>query len=153
MVQSDLTAVGVAAAIGYRQNYSPFFGLHARVGAGVAEVSVNTDNSSSDSTSSANTENTSMGEVYGEICPYFGPFGRFYVGPMVWYSHFGFSENTLRSEDSVYRMPDVWKGGAGVDMGLLLLSREQLDINWRLKSSLNDQMPVRLELGVGYHFL
>jgi hypothetical protein len=153
MVNGELTGLGVAAAVGYRQGFSSFFGLHARIGAGVADVVVSNNNSSSSSSSSSTAQDTSMTEVFGELCPYFGPFGRFYVGPMVWYSHFGFGDNALHSDTSVYRLPDVWKGGAGVDMGLLLLSREQLDINWRIKTSLNNQLPARLEFGVGYHFM
>jgi len=36
-------------------------------------------------------------------------------------------------------------------VGILALSHEQLDINWRLKSAFNKELPINFEAGVGFH--
>ncbi len=162
LVRANLMAVGATVAIGYRQNFTETFGLHVRAGLAAGGVMVNDESSSSSSSSTAGStrqDDTVFGHFYGEFVPYFGPFGRFYFGPLVWYGHFGFQKNTLNSYDDydrlrkTYEISDSWKGGTGIDMGILLLGREQLDINWRLKSTLNDQIPFWFEMGVGYHFM
>jgi hypothetical protein len=150
MVDSNVTAVGAAVAVGYRQNYAEAFGLHVRLGAGIGSAMAESKDNQGHTTS---TDDTAMTELFGELIPYFGPFRRFYFGPMLWYSHFAFDKHTLETWRETYSLADDWKAGVGVDMGLLLLSREQLDINWRVKSTANDQMPFRIEIGVGYHLM
>jgi hypothetical protein len=72
---------------------------------------------------------------------------------MVWCSRFWFEHEQLLTRVATYQLKDTWKVGAGLDMGVLLLRHEQLDINWRLKTTASDQMPLRLEVGVGYHLM
>jgi len=147
LVEAKLAAVGVAAAVGYRQNFAPQFGMHFRLGAGVAGVFAGNE-TSSDITPKANT----MTNVYGEVVPFAGPLGRFYLGPIIWASYFHFADNPYRSGYGLFALPDAIQFGGGLDMGILALKREQLDINWRLKSTFNNQMPFSFEMGVGYHF-
>ena len=150
LVDADLTAIGAAAAIGYRQNFAAQVGVQIRFGGGAAGVSVATDGSSPKPTGS-----TSMTELYGDVAAFLGPLGRFYLGPLLWYSHFTFADHAFQpaGSPSAFVLPDAWKGGGGLDMGLLLLQREQLDVNWRIKTTFNSQMPFRLEMGIGYHFM
>lgn len=150
MVRAKVGEVGLTGAIGYRQNLLPQFGIHVRLGAGVAAATTSSQDSNGNVTSS---DSTTMGECYGELNPFFGPMGRFYLGPILWLSYFTFNRNTLDSNTEHIVLGNAWKGGGGIDMGILALSHEQLDINWRIKSSFNDQVPFRLEMGVGYHFM
>lgn len=147
LVDAKLAAIGATGAVGYRQNFAPQFGLHIRVGAGIAGVFPGHD-TSSDITSKANI----MTNVYGEVVPFAGPLGRFYLGPIVWASYFHFANNPYRSGYGLFALPDAVRLGGGLDMGMLALAHEQLDINWRLKSTFNNQMPFSIEMGIGYHF-
>ena len=151
----DAHVLGIAAkaTAGYRKNLSPEGGLAVRVGfAGGFATPSSTDNNSSGSTSKNDT--VGLIKVEGEFAAYLSP-GRFYIGPVVWGAHFGFGQGTLtdRVNGKIYHLPDAWKGGAGVDMGVLLGSREQFDLNWSLKSAFSRQLPGVFQIGAGWHFM
>ena len=92
-------------------------------------------------------------EAYGDLVPYFQIGRLYYMGPILWAGRFVYDKNTLETFFRTVSLPDQWLVGGGLDMGLLLLGRGQLDVNWRVKSSFNDDMPFRFECGVGYHFM
>jgi hypothetical protein len=81
------------------------------------------------------------------------------MGPIVWGGHFAFSRNTVVARDEygfvkeTIMLPDLWKWGGGLDMGILAWPHEQLDINWRLKSCFNKELPILFEVGVGFHLM
>jgi hypothetical protein len=160
-LDADLMAIGLSAAIGYRQNFAEKFGLHLRVGAAVGSVQVPNSSSSSDtsSTNATRGDSTTFTHVYGEFVPYFGPLGRFYLGPILWGGRYMFDTHVLREYDyydntiHIYNVSDSWKGGTGLDMGMLLLGHEQLDINWRVKTTLTNSIPFWFEMGVGFHIM
>jgi len=146
----DVPVLGFTAAAGYRQNYADWFGIQARLGLSIGIVPYTEEQPPEDETRSEQ-DNSAMMELYGEFIPHFGPLGRFYFGPMVFVSRLMFTDNRLNAGESEYYLSDMTRVGGGLDMGVLVLSREQLDIKWRIKSALD--MPLRLEFGAGYHFM
>ena len=151
-LQEDvLSATGGLLALGYRQNLFPRAGLCVRLGAGIANVRVDrvTDargNDAADSSASA------LYEGAAELVPYAGPLGRFYAGPILWLAYRWFAPDHFSVADQAYLMPNGWVGGVGLDMGLLALAREQLDISVRIKTAFNGDIPLRAEIGLGWHF-
>ncbi|MBN1605239.1 MAG: hypothetical protein JW940_01325 [Polyangiaceae bacterium] len=151
-LQDDvLSATGGMLALGYRQNLFTHAGLHVRLGAGIADVWTDrvTDaqgHDADDSSASVLYEGTA------ELVPYAGPLSRFYAGPILWLAYRSFAPDDFTLAGQAYAMPNGWLGGAGLDMGFLALAREQLDINLRVKTAFNGDIPLRAELGIGWHF-
>lgn len=92
-----------------------------------------------------------------ELLPYFGPFTRFYVGPAVnlrgMYPH----KNRLDVEIDPYYGPnqtihfeDTLFLNYGVGAGVLLGSKESININGRMMSSFTQRMPLYIQLGISY---
>jgi hypothetical protein len=156
-VWSDGTpGVGVTAAVGVRKNVNQWFGVHLRAGVGIAYVGIRDAMVVSGAGTTIKIEesdSTMTKEAYGDFVPYFQIGRSYYMGPILWVGRFAFDKNTLETFARTVSLPDRWLGGGGLDMGLLLLGRGQLDVNWRAKSSFTDQMPFRFECGVGYHFM
>jgi hypothetical protein len=151
-LQDDvLSATGGMLALGYRKNVFTSAGAYVRLGAGIANVQTDrvTDargHEVMDGSASVLYEGTA------ELVPYVGPFGRFYLGPILWLAYRSFAPDHFDFADSAYVMPNGWLGGAGLDVGLLALAREQLDIDLRLKTAFDGDIPLRAEIGVGWHF-
>jgi hypothetical protein len=146
-----LSATGGMLALGYRQNVSAFAGAYVRLGAGMANVQADrvTDargHEASDSSASVLYEGTA------ELVPYAGPLGRFYLGPILWLSYRSFAPDHFGFAGRSYVMPHGWLGGAGVDLGLLALAREQLETSLRVKTAFDGDIPLRVEIAVGWHF-
>jgi hypothetical protein len=157
ILDAKVMAMAVAqATLGYRKNFSADGGIAIRVGIGGGPVvAANSNNSSSSSSTSSNSSesSTAMLKFQGELVAYLSP-GRFYFGPLVWGGHYSFAKSRLvDADDHVYFLSDKWKGGAGVDMGILVGPREQFDINWNLKSGFTKELPAVFDFGVGWHFL
>ncbi|GEM_PF-2276462 len=162
LADMEVMFVGVTGSVGFRQNLKEHFGLQVRAGlavAGTLPFASSTRSSRSTGYDGYDDDTAVMTHYYGEAGPYFGPFGRFYLGPIVWAGRYTFSRDTLVKRDADgdpidrVMVPDGWKAGGGLDMGILALRHEQLDINWRVKSSFSDQVPLTFEAGVGFHFM
>ena len=163
LAEGGALLIGFTGTLGYRQNLAEQMGIQVRGGITLggtmaANSSQNSSVSGSSSSSTTYSDDTAFTTVvFGEAGPVFGPFGRFYMGPIVWGGQFMFSRNSVVAHNSygdvreVVLLPDLWKWGGGIDMGILALRHEQLDINWRLKSCFNQQLPVLFEVGVGFH--
>jgi hypothetical protein len=155
MLDGKVMGMAVAqATVGYRKNFSTEGGIAVRVGIGGGPVTTsNSDSSSSRNSSSSSDSTTGMIKFQGELVAYLSP-GRFYFGPLVWGGHYAFGKSTLiDANDHVYVLSDAWKGGAGIDMGILIGAREQFDINWSLKTGFSNQLPAVFDFGVGWHFI
>lgn len=156
----DVTVPTPTAAVllGYRQNFTPTMGLLIRGGAmlGLAIL----DYSPSSNTADSGSDATSMVGGLIEAAPFFGPFGRFYVGPSLWAGYVSFGSDTLRAESDSYRYgsatfhlhegPMYGIGGTG---GVVVGAVEQVDITFTGRLDLNPDHKTTLFLmfGVGFH--
>jgi hypothetical protein len=150
--EEALSATGGSLALGYRRNWFQRAGFYLRVGAGAANVRVDgaTDARGKEV---ADSSACVLYEGTAELVPYAVPFGRFYLGPILWLAYRSFAPSHFIVADQTYVMRNGWLGGIGLDLGLLALAREQLDIDLRLKTSFNGDVPFRAEIGLGWHFL
>jgi hypothetical protein len=143
---------GGGISAGYRQNLGPQFGVYAGLGLGLFNVTGNVM-SSSGTTSSESL--ATMSEALVEFMPYAGPLGRFYLGPIFWgaYANLPNATRTVDSEttSTVFEKNTLWRAGAGVGAGLLLLRHEQLDLSGRVRFDVYGNP--RGELAVGWHWL
>lgn len=107
-VDGIASTLGGAVAAGYRQNFMPWLGISARLGAGIAGV--------------------------------------------IGYS-FADSTQTIDGEEveTTFDESSLLRGGGGVDVGMWLLPREQLDLNMRVKLDTAGQL--HLQLAVGWAFV
>ena len=158
LAHGNATLLGVAGTLGYRQNLAETFGIQVRGGIGVGAAIADSSSSSGSSSSTGHPDDSAAAlQVFGECGPFFGPLGRFYMGPIAWVGYFSFSRNKVHGYDAygdvvhTASLPDVTRYGGGLDMGILALGHEQLDINWRLKSAFSKELPFIFEAGVGFH--
>jgi hypothetical protein len=141
--------------VGYRQNYTASFGLVLRGGAmlGAAILSYSPTSDSSDDAS----DGTLMIGGMAEACPFFGPFGRFYIGPSLWAGYVSFGQEDLRAQSQYYgtasfHLTDGPMYGIGASSGFLLGDSEQTDLNMTARLDLNPDHKATLFLmfGVGF---
>jgi hypothetical protein len=144
--------------LGFRQNFTPTMGLLVRGGAllGAAILDYSPTNDSTDHGS----DGTVMVGGIIEAAPFFGPFGRFYLGPSLWAGYVDFGTDTLRAESENYRYgsaifhlhsgPMYGVGGTG---GVVVGAEEQVDITFTGRLDLNPDHKTTLFLlfGVGFH--
>lgn len=144
--------------LGFRQNYTPRMGLLVRGGAmlGVAILDYSPTTKSTDNGS----DSTSMVGGIIEAAPFFGPFGRFYLGPSLWAGYVSFGSDTLRAESENYRYgsatfhlhegPMYGIGGTG---GVVVGAEEQVDITFSGRLDLNPdhKTTIFFMFGVGFH--
>ena len=83
--------------------------------------------------------------------PFFGPFGRFYVGPTIWAAYLGFSRSTLEAKGEKINLEDGLGGGLGLDCGFLAGRREQIDINFSFRGDFAHGGSIFFLFGVGLH--
>jgi len=159
---SDLTVPTPSAALllGYRQSFSPSFGLLLRggplLGAAILDYSPTSNNSSS--TRDSASDSTLMIGALFEASPFFGPFGRFYFGPSVWAGYLSFDKQTLRAETDthgtgVFHVADGPTYGVGATGGILVGETERTDITFTARIDLNPdhKTTIFLMAGVGFH--
>jgi hypothetical protein len=153
--EKRLGFVGVTNTVGFRQNFSRKFGMQLRLGVGVQYIGIyeSEENPSSNGQLRYHSDSATVTDVFTEVTPFFGPFWRFYFGPIFWCAYNDFSERKLTAGTTVVLLEDESFHGWGIDMGFLFLRRDALDVNWRVKSTFDDRMPFRLEVGIGYHFM
>jgi hypothetical protein len=143
-----------AMLFGYRRNYQPRSGLLVRGGPILGFAALGEEAASS-SSSSSGTKSTTMSGFLLEVVPYYGPFGRFYVGPSAFLGYVGFFDDNLwrTTSESAFHLSSGVMLGAGFSAGLLLGDREQTDINASLRVDCNPDhnLSVFLMAGIGYH--
>jgi len=130
---TDVTAPAFTNAllVGYRQNLGTNFGILARAGAVLGAAFLDY-NPSSDSTDDA-WDGTSMVGGLLEASPFFGPFGRFYIGPSAWAGYVSFGKADLSATSASHGTETLHLNsgpmyGFGVSSGILLGDLEQLDL-------------------------
>ena len=153
--RTTLVAPSAALWFGYRRNFQPQFGALFRGGLllGIPIFDYNDPNSTS--SSSSDSDATFMTGLLLEAAPYFGPFGRFYIGPSVFGGYVGFARDTLRAGplEDTYRFTDGPLYGIGLAGGVVVGDREQTDITYSVRIDLNPDHKATFFLmgGVGFH--
>jgi hypothetical protein len=151
---SDATLGALVARlmVGFRRNYSPSFGLHFRGGLlfGVPTFTVGGPTIPLFD-EGIERDRTLMAGAMIETTPYFGPFGRFYVGPTLWAAYLGFSRSTLEAKGEKINLEDGLGGGLGLDCGFLAGRREQIDINFSFRGDFTRGGSLFFLFGVGLH--
>lgn len=92
----------------------------------------------------------------GDVATLFGPFGRFYFGPLLWLQGeiVPSKETVTDSYGDTHEVKNHIRGGFGGELGVLLGKHEHVDLNLRLKSEFDMTYSnfVQVEFGVGFHF-
>jgi hypothetical protein len=135
--------VGVALRIGLRKNFYRLVGMQVTAGANIGAVT-------SEVTKLVGAPKTYS--AVGEAATYFNA-GRTYMGPFVTLSRRYFHTETLRTP---YLGPadlrrERWQSTVGAQFGVLLLDREELDLNVHIGMGLPGETFNAL-LDVGYHW-
>jgi hypothetical protein len=138
----------VAAQLGLRQQLSTSFGFQ-----GHAQFAlVPSDNTA------YYQDTATRYEVAGIATPYFGPFGRFYIGPAVLAGYRWHSVDEPPSSPSMIpgytpsRPRDRAFAEGGLKMGILAGSEEQFDITGLVTSDLSGNSGARWMAGFNYEF-
>lgn len=141
--------------IGFRKNVTEAFGFSLRTNLllGFWE-----DTTVSEADRAIDAEyTTDLAGVDFELMPYIGPLQRFYFGPIVNYRVLRPNENSITVEvdpwygdDVEVKFPDEEFFTMGFGGGFLLGSKELVNVNWRILSSLTQRMPVYIQAGVSF---
>ena len=133
--------------VGIARNFAPFFGLHGHVGGLVGYGADDVFGAS---------EKVLTGGVYADVIPFFGPFGRFVIGPLGWFSSYWAARDRIEDGDSYGDDLSTGggpTGGAGLDMGVLLGEKLNYGFHWRFRTTFDDDRDAYFELNFTYHFL
>ena len=151
-------AVAVGAGFGYRQNYVQWFGLQTRFNFALGGMMF--DDTSTYSDSDSTSTDTFFGMIDLDVTPFFGPFGGFYFGPIFFVGGlFPEKESVVDTSSdisiSVYQFPQGLIAGVGFEMGFVLGSREQIEINLRCKPTVftGGDYIIYGQAGVTIHFM
>jgi len=125
----------IAAEGGVRQQLAKSFGLSAHLG--LARVNLYPPDGLS----------VTAYDTWVDAVSYFGPFGRFYVGPMLAFVLRRYSENSADGSSTT----DYAEGGGR--LGVLLGSREQLDLWFQASTSFEDEPCRQVLLGFNFEFV
>jgi hypothetical protein len=150
----------VAFMFGYRQSFTPTFGLLLRGGAlfGVPILAYSPTSSNNTTSKDTGSDSTWMAGPLFEASPFFGPFGRFYFGPSVWAGYLSFGKEYLRAKTDthgtgMFHVADGPMYGIGATGGIVLGDTERTDITFTGRLDLNPDHKTTLFLmaGVGFH--
>ena len=114
----------------YQGQVTPRFGLILRGGVlgGTALYQTTGDNDPALGTTS--TSSTSTFGLMLQVAPYFGPFGRFYVGPMGFLGYVSYGRDSLGWGMDEVSLRDGLAGGVGFMGGVLIGERERLAVQF-----------------------
>lgn len=150
-----VVAPSVIAWLGYRQNYAPWFGLHLRAGLLLGVATYSTSGGSCDSyyssdCSSGPTESTRLLGGLVEIAPFFGPFGRFFVGPLLWGGYLDFGASELNSGGVTILLDSGTTLGFGGQFGFVLGDREQTVLAFSLRATGLNTFTMFMSAAIGF---
>jgi hypothetical protein len=148
----DVFATVFTLTSGYRQSLASWWGIAARATAQAGPAEDPGENS--DDPFEPDEPDVRLTNLYGaslELAPYLGPFGRFYFGLVLGGSYLHLPNGTVEGRELWFERNHFFGGYAGVGAGVLLLSKEQLDINLQLVGGSAPRFAGRL--GIGWHFM
>ena len=135
--------------IGYRRNVMPRLGYHLRGGPvlGYARMYNPTDRGGY----GPDYETTWMMGASADGVFLFGPFGRFFVGPLLCLDYIRFSDTTVKLVDATVHLKNGFTAGGGFDIGGTFGDREQVIIyqSLRMTAGTGEAM-IFLLFGIGY---
>ena len=136
----------VAILAGFRRNFAPRFGMILRGGvlAGKATFEESNGNASNP------TDSTSMLGVLGEVIPFWGPFGRFYVGPTIWLARLSFGKPELQSGSTFVWLRNDTTLGIGFHCGVLLGQEERTVLSFGARVSNLNGITLLLTAAIGF---
>ena len=141
---------------GRRQNFQEKLGVAYRGGL-LLGMPILQSNDTTTTASGSDSDSTFMTGLILEAMPYFGPYGRFYVGPLVFVGAMAYGNNDLHAgaTETRFHLANGFMGGAGVGGGFLAGDYEQTDLNVTLRLDFNPEhkMTLFLMAGVGLHRL
>ena len=117
-IESDVPAQVYALELGVRQQLLPGFGVSAHLDFGMGAYSSSGRKGKLDSM---------YVDVRGNLAPYLGPFGRFYVGPALVLGHRHFSGQSPSTGGQSLTVTGRTRIEVGTRLGVLLGSREQFE--------------------------
>ena len=132
------------AELGLRKQLTPQFGLHAQI-TGALGLRYETDES-------GGTKRLTLYEVEGSVSPYFGPWGRFYVGPAVLVGYRWYSDAFVQWFAPTTKIQDQILREGGFRLGILAGNEEQFDISALFTSSFGKDTPQRGFVTLAYEF-
>jgi hypothetical protein len=123
-------ALAAGLHLGYQGQVTPHFGLILRGGVlgGTALYGTTGDNDPALGTTS--TSSTSLFGLMLQLMPYFGPFGRLYLGPLGCLGYFSHGRNSLGWGMDTVSLRDGLAGGAGLMGGVLIGERERVAVQF-----------------------
>ena len=133
---------------GYRKNVTPGLGYHVRCGPAVGiPIMYNPD----DRYSGPDYKTTWMMGASAEGVLVLGPFGRFFVGPLLGFDYIRFADTAVQMFDETVHFKNGFTGGGGFDLGGVFGDREQLIVyqSFRMTAGTGESMLFML-FGIGY---
>ncbi len=146
-------APSLLALVGYRQNYAPWFGLRLRAGLLLGVATFSSSSSSCDSSYTSSCSTTDSTRLLGgilEVAPFFGPFGRFFFGPLLWGGYLDFGTNELHSGTDYVVLDSGAIVGFGGQIGFALGDREQTVLSFSSRVAYFNKVTVFVTAGIGF---
>jgi len=134
---------------GYRKNFEPTLGYHLRAGAILGRPSRRTSGDPGPDGIQVDTTTLTGGSVEGLFV--FGPFGRFFVGPVLCLDYAYLTNTTLHNVYPTVHLKNGVTAGGGFDLGGAFGSREQFTVyqTFRITAGAGESL-IFLLLGIGY---
>lgn len=146
-IEGNLATSVYAVELGYRRQLSRVTGLSLHAGAAYGIFTLPRD-------PQADSEiDSSYSEFWIDVVPYFGPFGRFYVGPALVLGYRHYSDGRLVDGAQTYAYQDRTLLEVGARLGVLFGNREQYDLWLQGCSSFDSVTPGQVLLGFNFEFM
>jgi len=139
-----------AVLFGTRLHFTPWFGLILRGGPLIGVATYEDTTTSEYSSSSSQTDSTSMLGGMAEALPFFGPFGRFYLGPSLSLMYLSFGSPGLRSNGSYVNLSDGATLAVGAHMGWVLGQEERIPLSFSIRVATLNTVTMFITAGVGF---
>ena len=140
----------VASLFGFRQQFTPWFGLILRGGPLVGIATYEDTASSAYSSSSSRTDSTGMAGAVAEAIPFFGPFGRFYLGPSLSAMYLWFASSGLTSNGSYVSLDSGATLAVGVQMGWVLGDEERTVLSFGIRAAPLNTVTLFFTAAIGF---
>ena len=85
-----------------------------------------------------------------EIAPYLGPFGRVYVGPLVFLGYFAYDKEALRIGTELLSLESGVTVGLGLHGGAFVGDHERMAIQFSVQGSRLNGILLFTTIGVGF---
>lgn len=151
-----IMSIGAGGSLAYRKHFSSRLGIHAAMGVtgGGYDIQISADEDTDDDFEGTFVNLTLL------AAPVFGPFGRFYISPVLWFRQIWLRGEltetyTDGSETRVIAVsPSISCIGSGLDIGVFLGQRGQVDLSFPIHIGASDfsdpKLYVTIGISVGY---